>query len=101
MIVLFTVDIYHHIWPELSIYLICYSYIHKLKEWSHESLLDQLHHCVQALLLSEKQAAEEAKKASADAETRNMDLAKKLEEAERKMDQLQDSTQRYIYIYKS
>ncbi|KAK6126771.1 hypothetical protein DH2020_039479 [Rehmannia glutinosa] len=47
-----------------------------------------------SLLLSEKQAAEETKKACADAETRNVDLAKKLEEAEGKVDQLQDSAQR-------
>ncbi|KAK6139637.1 hypothetical protein DH2020_026621 [Rehmannia glutinosa] len=49
---------------------------------------------VMASLLSEKEAAEEAKKAFADAETRNMDMAKKLEEAVGKVDQLQDSMQR-------
>ncbi|GER36038.1 myosin XI [Striga asiatica] len=46
-----------------------------------------------SLLLSEKQAAEEARKSAADAEARNMDLAKKLEQAEGKLDQLQDSAQ--------
>ncbi|KAK4483677.1 hypothetical protein RD792_010878 [Penstemon davidsonii] len=49
---------------------------------------------LQASLLSEKQAAEEAKKACADAETRNMDLVKKLEETEAKTYQLQDALQR-------
>lgn len=48
-------------------------------------------------MLSEKQAAEEAKKAAAEAESKNVDLAKKIEEAEGKVDQLQESTQRYIY----
>lgn len=49
------------------------------------------------MLLSEKQAAEEAKKAASEAESKNVDLAKKIEEAEGKVDQLQESTQRYIY----
>lgn len=49
------------------------------------------------MLVLEKQAAEEARKVSAEAESKNVDLAKKLEEAEGKVDQLQDSTQRYIY----
>lgn len=53
--------------------------------------------CVQALLLSEKQAAEEAKKACIDAESKILDLAKKLEEAEGKAYQLQDSAQRYSH----
>ncbi|KAK4432847.1 Myosin-17 [Sesamum alatum] len=49
---------------------------------------------LKALLLSEKQVAEEAKKTCADTVTKNMDLAKNLEEAEAKVDQLQDFTQR-------
>lgn len=49
------------------------------------------------MLVLEKQAAEEARKVTAEAESKNVDLAKKLEEAEGKVDQLQDSTQRYIY----
>ncbi|RVX05381.1 Myosin-17 [Vitis vinifera] len=48
----------------------------------------------EALLLSESKAAEEARKASTDAEARNAELVKKLEDADRKMDQLQDSMQR-------
>ena len=43
---------------------------------------------VQALLLSERQGAEEAGKASTDAE-RSAELSNKLEDAERKVDQLQ------------
>ncbi|KAB5552541.1 hypothetical protein DKX38_009852 [Salix brachista] len=49
---------------------------------------------LQALLLSERQAAEEARKAHADGEARSTELAKKLEDAEKKMDQLQESVQR-------
>lgn len=51
---------------------------------------------MQALLLSERQAAEEAGKASIDSETRNAELAKKLEDAEQKVDQLQESVQRFV-----
>lgn len=47
------------------------------------------------MLLLERQAAEEAKKACADAESKIVDLAKRLEEAEGKAVQLQDSAQRY------
>ncbi|XP_042050999.1 myosin-17-like [Salvia splendens] len=49
---------------------------------------------LKASLQSEKVTAEEAKRACSDAETRNINLAKKLEEAEGKVDQLQDSIQR-------
>ncbi|KAE8682586.1 Myosin-17 [Hibiscus syriacus] len=42
-------------------------------------------------LLSERKAAEEARNACSDVETRNAELVKKLEESERKVDQLQDS----------
>ncbi|XP_051148594.1 myosin-17-like [Andrographis paniculata] len=49
---------------------------------------------LKALLLSEKQDAEEAKKARTDAEARNNELTRKLEEAVGKVDQLQDSTRR-------
>jgi hypothetical protein len=48
------------------------------------------------LLLSERQAAEEARKAHADGEARNSELAKKLEDAAKKMDQLQESVQRFV-----
>ncbi|GFS43834.1 myosin family protein with Dil [Actinidia rufa] len=47
-----------------------------------------------ALLLSERQGAEEARKAGKDAEIRSAELSNKLEVAERKVDQLQDSVQR-------
>ncbi|KAM7513013.1 hypothetical protein LguiB_011888 [Lonicera macranthoides] len=49
---------------------------------------------LKALLLSEKQAGAEARKANTDSEVRNAELVKKLEDAERKADQLQDSVQR-------
>jgi myosin-5 len=48
------------------------------------------------LLLSERQAAEEARKSSTDSEARNVELAKKLEDAEQKVDQLQESVQRFV-----
>lgn len=50
----------------------------------------------QALLLSERQAAEEAKKVITDSEARNAELTKKLEDSERKVDQLQESVQRFV-----
>lgn len=50
------------------------------------------------MLLPEKQAAGEARKACADAEARNMDLTQKLEEAEGKVHQLQESVQRFVSI---
>ncbi|PQQ08879.1 myosin-17-like [Prunus yedoensis var. nudiflora] len=49
---------------------------------------------LKTLLLSERQAAEEAKKASIDAEARNAELVKQLEDGSRKVDQLQESVQR-------
>ncbi|PON39406.1 Myosin [Parasponia andersonii] len=49
---------------------------------------------LKALLLSERQAAEVARKASSDAEARNTELTKSLEDAEKKVDQLQESVQR-------
>ncbi|KAG7988680.1 hypothetical protein I3843_03G199800 [Carya illinoinensis] len=49
---------------------------------------------LKALLLSERQTAEEARKARTDSEARNAELAKKLEDAEQKVDQLQESVQR-------
>lgn len=48
------------------------------------------------MLLSEKKAAEEARKACIDAEARNLELVKKLEGAEQKADQLQESVQRFV-----
>lgn len=53
---------------------------------------------MQALLLSERQAAEEARKSFTDAEVRNAELAKKLEDAEQKGDHLQESVQRFLNI---
>ncbi|XP_041004659.1 myosin-17-like isoform X3 [Juglans microcarpa x Juglans regia] len=49
---------------------------------------------LKALLLSERQTAEEARKARTDSEARNAELSKKLEDAEQKVDQLQESVQR-------
>lgn len=49
---------------------------------------------VQAALLSEKQASEESKRA----EQKNTELVKKLEDAEKKVDQLQESVQRCVEI---
>lgn len=51
---------------------------------------------MQALLLSERQTAEEARKACTDSEARNAEMAKKLEDAEQKADQLQESVQRFV-----
>lgn len=51
---------------------------------------------VQASLLSERQAAEEARKACKDADARNSELSKKLEDAERKVDQIQETVQRFV-----
>lgn len=51
---------------------------------------------LQALLTSERAAAEETKKAHADAAARNSELVRKLEDTERKADQLQDSVQRSV-----
>lgn len=48
------------------------------------------------MLLSERQAAEEARKARSDAEARNAELNRNLEDAEKKVDQLQESAQRYV-----
>lgn len=41
---------------------------------------------------------EEAKKASIDAEARNAELVKQFEDASRKVDQLQESVQRFVNI---
>lgn len=51
---------------------------------------------LQASLLSEKTAAEEAHNACTDAEARNAEIVKKLEDSERKVDQLQESVQRSV-----
>lgn len=45
--------------------------------------------------MSETQAALDAKKTSLDAEARNAELVKKVEDAEQKVNQLQESVQRY------
>lgn len=54
---------------------------------------------IQALLASEKKATEEARDSSRDAVAGNAELANKLEDAERKVDQLQDSVQRFVNEY--
>ena len=51
---------------------------------------------VQASLLSERQAAEEARKACKDADARNSELSKKLIDSQQKVDQLQESVQRFV-----
>lgn len=51
---------------------------------------------VQASLLSERQAAQDARKSTADAEARNTELMKKLEDAGKKVEQLQESVQRFV-----
>jgi len=50
------------------------------------------------LLLSERQSTDEAKKAYAEAQDRNSELIKKLEDAESKVEQLQDSVQRFFFL---
>ncbi|CAI0419969.1 unnamed protein product [Linum tenue] len=53
---------------------------------------------LEALLLSQRQAAEEAKQACAVAESQKEQLCKKLENSEKKVDQLQDSVQRFVTV---
>lgn len=53
-------------------------------------------HISQALLLSERQSAEEARKACTDAKVRNAELVKKLDDTEQKVGQLQESMQRFV-----
>lgn len=56
---------------------------------------------MQGLLSSETHKADEAKQAYCSALVQNEELSKKLEEAGRKIDQLQDSVQRFVFICKS
>jgi hypothetical protein len=49
----------------------------------------------QALLETERKATEAAKREHAEAERRNEELIKKFEGAEKKIEQLQDTVQRY------
>ncbi|MBA0569840.1 hypothetical protein Golob_003541 [Gossypium lobatum] len=51
---------------------------------------------LKALLLAEKQTAKEAKQAHATEQAKNVDLTKKLEDDGKKVDQLQDSVQRFV-----
>lgn len=51
---------------------------------------------VQALLQSQTQTAEEEKQARAFSETKNGELTRKLEDSEKKADELQDSVQRFV-----
>ena len=48
------------------------------------------------LLLSQTQAAEEAKQACAATQAQNEELTTKLGDAEKKVDQLEDSEQRFV-----
>jgi myosin-5 len=50
---------------------------------------------LQALLQTERQATEAAKREHAESERRNDELIKKFEGAEKKIEQLQDTVQRY------
>lgn len=51
---------------------------------------------LQASLLAQTQSAEEAKQACAAAQTQNEELIRKLGDAEKKVDQLQESVQRFV-----
>ena len=53
---------------------------------------------LQALLQSETQIADETKQAYAVEQAKNGELNRKLEDAEKKVDQLQDSVQRFVII---
>lgn len=55
---------------------------------------------MQGLLSSETHKADEAKQAYHSALVQNEELSKKLEDAGRKIDQLQDSVQRFVFICK-
>lgn len=44
----------------------------------------------------EREAKEEARKAHADAEARNAELVKKVEDSDRKVDQIQELVQRFV-----
>lgn len=55
---------------------------------------------MQGLLSSETHKADEAKQAYRSGLVQNEELSKKLEEAGRKIDQLQDSVQRFVFICK-
>ncbi|XP_020698771.1 myosin-17 isoform X2 [Dendrobium catenatum] len=57
------------------------------------SLTAEVEH-FKALLVSEQHTSDAAKKAAAEAQNRNVELLKKLEDANTKVDQLQDSSQR-------
>jgi hypothetical protein len=50
---------------------------------------------LQALLLTERQATEAAKREHAESELRNEELIKKFESAEKKIEQLQETVHRY------
>jgi len=50
---------------------------------------------LQALLQTERQVTEAAKREHAESERRNEELIKKFEVAEKKIEQLQDTVQRY------
>lgn len=56
----------------------------------------KFHLSLQALLQSERKATEEARNACTDAEARNVELVKKLEDSELRVDQLQESVHRSV-----
>ncbi|XP_047307898.1 myosin-17-like [Impatiens glandulifera] len=58
-----------------------------------DALMDEVE-SLKAIVLSESQATEAAKKVQSDVEVRNAELVKKLQDAESKIDQLQESVQR-------
>lgn len=66
------------------------------RDWISEFSVLWSFHISQALLLSERESAEEARKACMDAEVRNTELVKKLEDTEEKVGQLQESMQRFV-----
>lgn len=57
---------------------------------------DELFSFAQALLLSETQKGEEAKQSYTVAQAKNEQLTKKLGDAEKNVDQLQDSVHRFV-----
>ena len=52
---------------------------------------------MQTLLQNQKQEVEEAKKSLIEADARNAELMKKFEDAEKRAEQLQESTQRFVF----
>lgn len=68
--------------------------VNKLETSSIEYLLH-----VQALLQSQTETADEAKQAFTVSEAKNGELTKKIEDADKKVDELQDSVQRFLHKF--